>query len=98
MLKDVPSCVWLVATRHRNVAFFTDACSRFSALQADKLLSPEFQPIIAELIAFLAPGRQLLMYSATFPITIKDFKVCVRFDNLRCTMVCFGQFCRFVSR
>mmetsp|Transcript_19462 Transcript_19462/g.46962 ORF Transcript_19462/g.46962 Transcript_19462/m.46962 type:complete len:480 (-) Transcript_19462:230-1669(-) len=41
--------------------------------EADKLLSPEFQPIVEELINLLPKDRQLLMYSATYPITIRDF-------------------------
>ncbi|KAK4400754.1 DEAD-box ATP-dependent RNA helicase 12 [Sesamum angolense] len=42
--------------------------------EADKLLSPEFQPSVEQLISFLPPNRQVLMYSATFPVTVKDFK------------------------
>ena len=42
--------------------------------QADKLLSPEFQPTIEQLIAFLPPVRQISLYSATFPVTVKQFK------------------------
>lgn len=42
--------------------------------QADKLLSPEFQPSIEQLIHFLPTNRQILMFSATFPVTVKDFK------------------------
>ena len=45
-----------------------------SLSQADKLLSPEFQPSIEQLIQFLPPTRQILMFSATFPVTVKDFK------------------------
>lgn len=43
-------------------------------LQADKLLSPEFQPSIEQLIRFMPTTRQILMFSATFPVTVKDFK------------------------
>lgn len=43
-------------------------------MQADKLLSPEFQPVIEGLIANLPPDRQILLYSATFPVTVKEFK------------------------
>ena len=43
-------------------------------LQADKLLSPEFQPIIEQLIAFLPKDKQILLYSATFPVTVKQFR------------------------
>ncbi|KAL3645705.1 hypothetical protein CASFOL_010885 [Castilleja foliolosa] len=42
--------------------------------KADKLLSPEFQPSIEQLISFLPPTRQILMFSATFPVTVKYFK------------------------
>lgn len=43
-------------------------------LQADKLLSPEFQPIIEQLIGFLPQDKQILLYSATFPVTVKQFR------------------------
>ena len=42
--------------------------------EADKLLSPEFQPVISQVINFMAKNRQILLYSATFPVTVKDFK------------------------
>eukprot|EP01132_Coremiostelium_polycephalum_P009058 gene9058-11096_t len=42
--------------------------------EADKLLSPEFQPLIEDLINFLPPQRQILLFSATFPVTVKSFK------------------------
>lgn len=42
--------------------------------EADKLLSPEFQPIVEKLIEFIPAQRQILMFSATFPVTVKDFK------------------------
>jgi len=42
--------------------------------EADKLLSPEFQPVIEELMKFLPKGHQILMYSATFPMSILQFK------------------------
>ncbi|CDJ30776.1 ATP-dependent RNA helicase, putative [Eimeria mitis] len=42
--------------------------------EADKLLSPEFQPIVEKLIEFIPMQRQILMFSATFPVTVKDFK------------------------
>jgi len=43
-------------------------------LQADKLLSPEFQPLIEQLIPFLPEDRQIMLFSATFPVTVKQFK------------------------
>ncbi|KAK1352832.1 DEAD-box ATP-dependent RNA helicase 8 [Heracleum sosnowskyi] len=42
--------------------------------EADKLLSPEFQPSVEELIDYLPQTRQILMFSATFPVTVKAFK------------------------
>ena len=42
--------------------------------QADKLLSPEFQPLIEQIIRFLPEDRQILLFSATFPVTVKSFK------------------------
>jgi ATP-dependent RNA helicase DDX6/DHH1 len=42
--------------------------------EADKLLSPEFQPVIEKLLSYLPPTRQICLYSATFPVTVKQFK------------------------
>jgi len=42
--------------------------------EADKLLSPEFQPLLERLINFSAPNRQICLFSATFPVTVKSFK------------------------
>ncbi|KAJ3177993.1 DExD/H-box ATP-dependent RNA helicase dhh1 [Gaertneriomyces sp. JEL0708] len=49
-------------------------CSMLIMDEADKLLSPEFQPIIEQLISFCRPDRQILLYSATFPMIVKSFK------------------------
>jgi ATP-dependent RNA helicase DDX6/DHH1 len=43
-------------------------------VQADKLLSPEFQPLLEQLVGLCASPRQILLFSATFPITVKSFK------------------------
>ncbi|KAJ3370419.1 DExD/H-box ATP-dependent RNA helicase dhh1 [Kappamyces sp. JEL0680] len=42
--------------------------------EADKLLSPEFQPIIEQLVGYCSPDRQIMLFSATFPLTVKSFK------------------------
>lgn len=42
--------------------------------EADKLLSPEIETLIEKLLPFCSPKRQLLMFSATFPITVKSFR------------------------
>jgi len=49
-------------------------CTTLIMDEADKLLSPEFQPLIEQVINFLPKERQILMFSATFPVTVKDFK------------------------
>ncbi|CAM6099063.1 unnamed protein product [Calypogeia fissa] len=49
-------------------------CNMLVMDEADKLLSPEFQPLVEKLIAFLPETRQTLLYSATFPVTVKSFK------------------------
>jgi superfamily II DNA/RNA helicase len=45
-----------------------------SVTQADKLLSPEFQPLMERCINFMPEDRQIMLYSATFPVTVKQFK------------------------
>ncbi|CAA2969094.1 DEAD-box ATP-dependent RNA helicase 8 [Olea europaea subsp. europaea] len=57
----------------RGICILRD-CSILVMDEADKLLSPEFQPSIEQLIRFLPTNRQILMFSATFPVTVKDFK------------------------
>jgi ATP-dependent RNA helicase DDX6/DHH1 len=43
--------------------------------EADKLLSPLFQPTIEELLQhYVQPQRQILLLSATFPIAVKHFR------------------------
>lgn len=51
------------------------SCSMFVMDEADKLLSPEFTIVIEQLLAFLPKERQLMLFSATFPLIVKDFKV-----------------------
>ena len=50
-------------------------CNTFVMDEADKLLSPEFTVVIEQLLAFLPKERQLMLFSATFPLIVKDFKV-----------------------
>lgn len=51
------------------------SCSMFIMDEADKLLSAEFTPVIEQLLAFCEPKRQVMLFSATFPIVVKSFKV-----------------------
>ncbi|GAM18218.1 hypothetical protein SAMD00019534_013930 [Acytostelium subglobosum LB1] len=57
----------------KNVANLSN-CQTIIMDEADKLLSPEFQPLIEQLIQFLPSSRQILLFSATFPVTVKAFK------------------------
>ncbi|KAJ2318901.1 DExD/H-box ATP-dependent RNA helicase dhh1, partial [Coemansia sp. RSA 2681] len=57
----------------KGVASFEHA-ETFIMDEADKLLSPEFTPVIEQLLAFFPPSRQILLYSATFPLVVKSFK------------------------
>ncbi|KAJ2667255.1 DExD/H-box ATP-dependent RNA helicase dhh1 [Coemansia sp. RSA 1199] len=57
----------------KGVADFSQA-ETFIMDEADKLLSPEFTPVIEQLLSFFQPGRQILLYSATFPLVVKSFK------------------------
>ena len=51
--------------------------------EADKLLSPEFSPVMEQLLSYLPTTRQVMLFSATFPIIVKDFKVrCISIIHL----------------
>lgn len=49
-------------------------CNMLVMDEADKLLSLELQSICEELLTYLPKDRQILLFSATFPITVKSFK------------------------
>lgn len=49
-------------------------CPIFVMDEADKLLSPEFTVVIEQLLSFLPKDRQVMLFSATFPIIVKTFK------------------------
>ncbi|KDQ58786.1 hypothetical protein JAAARDRAFT_34642 [Jaapia argillacea MUCL 33604] len=49
-------------------------CPVFVMDEADKLLSPEFTPVIEQLLGYLPKDRQVMLFSATFPMIVKDFK------------------------
>ena len=50
------------------------ACGMFVMDEADKLLSPEFVPLIDRLLSFTPSTRQILCFSATFPKTVVSFR------------------------
>ncbi|KAJ6256571.1 ATP-dependent RNA helicase dhh1 [Drechslerella dactyloides] len=56
----------------KGVADFSE-CPTFIMDEADKLLSPEFTPIIEQLLAYFPNDRQIMLFSATFPMVVKSF-------------------------
>jgi len=50
------------------------AATTFVMDEADKLLSPEFTVTIEQLLKFHPKDRQVMLFSATFPVVVKDFK------------------------
>jgi ATP-dependent RNA helicase DDX6/DHH1 len=57
----------------KNVADLS-SCQTFVMDEADKLLSPEFTPVIEQLLSFHPKDRQVMLFSATFPMIVKTFK------------------------
>ncbi|KAI0296431.1 DEAD-domain-containing protein [Russula brevipes] len=57
----------------KSVADFSE-CPVFVMDEADKLLSPEFSPVMEQLLSYLPKTRQVMLFSATFPLIVKDFK------------------------
>jgi len=57
----------------KNVADLSE-CPVFVMDEADKLLSPEFAPVMEQLLTFMPDERQVMLFSATFPMIVKDFK------------------------
>lgn len=73
----------------KNVADLSE-CPVFVMDEADKLLSPEFSPVMEQLLAYLPKERQVMLFSATFPLIVKDFKVSIVFRCLvRCLLTPF---------
>ena len=53
-------------------------CTMMVLDEADKLLSQDFKNMLDDVIAFLPPDRQIMLYSATFPLTVDNFVVSKR--------------------
>jgi ATP-dependent RNA helicase DDX6/DHH1 len=51
----------------------THACKMLVLDEADKLLSQDFQGMLDNIIACLPRDRQILLYSATFPLSVEEF-------------------------
>lgn len=56
----------------KKVADLTN-CKTIIMDEADKLLSPEFQPVLEQIIALCNEEHQICLFSATFPVTVKSF-------------------------
>ncbi|RWS03499.1 putative ATP-dependent RNA helicase me31b-like protein [Dinothrombium tinctorium] len=50
-----------------------DKCKMLVLDEADKLLSQDFKGMLDTVISFLPKDRQILLYSATFPLTVENF-------------------------
>jgi len=50
-----------------------DQCRTIALDEADKLLSEEIQPVVEQVIGFLPAHRQILLFSATFPMSVGQF-------------------------
>ncbi|XP_002123307.2 putative ATP-dependent RNA helicase ddx6 [Ciona intestinalis] len=50
-----------------------DHCNMIVLDEADKLLSQDFKQMMDNIVTQLPVSRQILLFSATFPITVKDF-------------------------
>lgn len=48
-----------------------DNCEMLVFDEADKLLSVDFLPIVEKIIGFFPQNKQLMLFSATFPLSVK---------------------------
>lgn len=51
-----------------------DACNMLVLDEVDKLLSDEFKEVVEQIIGLMKPKHQILLFSATYPVEIKDFQ------------------------
>ncbi|CAL9730901.1 ATP-dependent RNA helicase Dhh1p [Monosporozyma unispora] len=58
----------------RKIANLSD-CQLFIMDEADKMLSRDFKTIIEQILFFLPKNHQSLLFSATFPLTVKEFMI-----------------------
>lgn len=56
----------------KNIADLSD-CSSFILDEADKLLSAEMYKSVTQLVPYLPQDRQIMLFSATYPMAIKSF-------------------------
>jgi len=69
----------IVATPGRMLDFMEkgnlnfESCKIICLDEADKLLSTDFQGIVEKVISYLPKKRQILLFSATFPLNVEQF-------------------------
>jgi ATP-dependent RNA helicase DDX6/DHH1 len=69
----------IIATPGRLLDLFNkklakvDSCRVIVLDEADKLLSQDFNHLLDDVIHHLPQDRQIMLYSATFPLTVDDF-------------------------
>lgn len=68
-----PRCV--ATKRLKSYTIILTGCLLLLLLQADKLLSQDFVQIMEDIILTLPKNRQILLYSATFPLSVQKFMV-----------------------
>lgn len=73
-----------------------DRCKVLVLDEADKLLSQDFMGMLDRIISFLPAKRQILLYSATFPVTVEEFMVRkmpsnARFSSTNAFLVCLAE-------
>jgi ATP-dependent RNA helicase DDX6/DHH1 len=71
VLVTTPGRIWDLVKR--NVCSL-DHCKMVIMDEADKLLSDEFEEVVEKLIKSVPNKPQLLLFSATFPASVKNFK------------------------
>ncbi len=59
----------------RKIVILTLTLDVYVCEQADKLLSQDFNSMLDDIIVNLPRDRQILLYSATFPLTVEQFMV-----------------------
>lgn len=51
-----------------------DECKIMILDEVDKLLSSDFKDIVAGIIGLLPKDKQIMLFSATYPVEIKEFQ------------------------
>ena len=71
ILVGTPGRVYDLANKK---ALILNKCPFLVLDEADKLLSQDFSKVLEDIIRFLPTQRQIMLFSATFPMNVKNFK------------------------